>query len=191
MTGAVLIYSVAIQVIFFLVLIVCAVTEVRENKIYNVVTYPAILLGLGLNFLRGGVPGVEFALLGAGVGFMVYLMFYLMKGLGPGDVKLGAAIGAMQGTHFTIEMIFWSAIFGFVMAIFTIGIVGAVALSRGAAREVRALRAPKSDGATGGETLKEPERKMPLIPYGVAIALGAAVTFVCELPKVNMHWVAR
>lgn len=187
MTSAAFYYNVAIQVIFFLVLIVCAVTEVRENKIYNIVTYPAILLGLGLNFLRAGTVGAQFSLLGAGVGFMVYLLFYLMKGLGPGDVKLGAAIGAMKGTHFTIEMILWSAVFGFVMAIFALGIVGAVTLFKGAAREVRAMRVPQ--GAASGEAPKEPERKMPLIPYGAAICLGAAVTFVCELKEVNVHWV--
>lgn len=189
MTGAALIYNVAIQVIFFLVLIVCAVTEVRENKIYNIVTYPAILLGLGLNFLRGGTAGAYFSLLGAGVGFTVYLLFYWMKGLGPGDVKLGAAIGAMKGTHFTVEMILWSACFGFIMAIFTIGIVGAVALFKGAAREVRTIRVRPAEGAASGETPKEPERKMPLIPYGAAICMGAAVTFVCELPRFNIHWV--
>lgn len=181
--------NVAIQVILFLALIACAVTEVRENKIYNVVTYPTILLGLGLNYARGGLPGLYFSLMGAGVGFMVYLMFYLMKGLGPGDVKLGAGIGALKGTHFTIEMILWSAIFGFVMAVFTVGVVGAVTLMKGAAREVRALRV--REGAGVGEASKEPERRMPLIPYGVAICLGATVTFICELPKVNMHWVAK
>lgn len=189
MTGAALIYNVAIQVVFFLVLIVCAVTEVRENKIYNVVTYPAILLGVGLNFLWRGVPGMQISLLGAGVGFAVYLIFYLMKGLGPGDVKLGAALGALKGFPFILDVIIWAAIFGFIMAIITTGVVAAVAVFKGAAREVRTLRAPKGGGAGGGEAPKEPERKMPLIPYGAAICLGAAVTFICRPPVGNITWV--
>lgn len=189
MSGMALYYNVAIQVVFFLVLIVCAVTEVRENKIYNVVTYPAILMGLGLNYLWRGVPGMEIALMGAGVGFTVYLMFYLMKGLGPGDVKLGAALGALKGFPFILDVIIWAAIFGFVMAIFTMGGVAAVTLVRGARREIRSLRSKGSGDATAEEAPKEADRRMPLIPYGTAICLGAAVTFICRLPNVNMGWV--
>lgn len=189
MTGAALYYNVAIQVIFFLVLIVCAVTEVRENKIYNVVTYPTILLGLGLNYLWRGVPGLQLSALGAAVGFGVYFLFWLMKGIWPGDVKLGGAIGAMKGFPFILDVIIWAAIFGFIMAIFTVGIFGAVVLMKGAAKEIKTLRTQK--GAAGGVEVgsKEPERGMPRIPYGVAIALGATVSFICWLPGVNVKWV--
>ncbi|MEK7867128.1 MAG: A24 family peptidase [Planctomycetota bacterium] len=186
MTGAAQIYDVSIQVIFFLVLIVCAVTEVRENKIYNVVTYPTILLGLGLNFLWKGVPGIQISLFGFGVGFGVYFLFWMMKGIWPGDVKLGAAIGALKGYPFILDVILWAAIFGFIMAIFTVGIVATVAIVKGAAKEIRTIRTRKGGGE---DAAKEPEKGMPRIPYGVAIALGAAVTFVCWLPKVNISWV--
>ncbi len=178
-------YDVAIQVIFFLMLIVCAVTEVRENKIYNVVTYPTILLGLGLNYLWRGVHGLEISALGAAVGFGVYLMFRWMGGMGAGDVKMAAAVGAMKGFPFILDTILWASIFGAILAVFTVGIFGAVTLAKGAAREIRARRAPKDEGAGKAE----PSSKLPPVPYGVAIALGGAVSFICWLPGVNMKWV--
>lgn len=183
-----MIYDVAIQVVYFLVVIVCAITELRENKIYNVVTYPAILIGIGLNFLHEGVPGAKLSLLGSLVGFGVYLLFYMMKGMGPGDVKLNAAFGALKGYPFIVDLTIWSVVFGGVMAIFVAGWFAAKELFTGAAKEIRTLR--KGNAPAPAEEPKEKAR-MPHIPFGVAMCMGAVVTFLCRKPVGNgsLTWI--
>lgn len=187
-----MIYDVAIQVVFFLVVIVCAITELRENRVYNVVTYPAILLGLGLNYLDASVPGAKLSLFGGLVGFGVYLLFYMMKGIGAGDVKLAAAFGTLKGFPFIGDVIVWTALFGGAMAIFVAGFFAAKELFTGAAREIRALR--KAGSAPPANEEKEKQR-MPHIPYGVAMCMGAVVTFLCRKPVgmdryiwINITW---
>ena len=46
---------------------------------------------------KSGWPGVLTALAGTAVGFAVFLIFYLLGGMGGGDVKLMAGFGALLG----------------------------------------------------------------------------------------------
>ena len=76
---------------------ICLVTDLRERKIFNVVTYPALAAGFILALAFGGVPGAELALFGAAVGALPALVAFLAGALGGGDVKLLAALGALVG----------------------------------------------------------------------------------------------
>jgi len=87
----------AINMVFLLVLLVCGITDVFRQRIYNLVTYPAIIMGITLNTVGSGWKGLRFSLIGFAVGFLLFLIFFLLGGLGGGDVKLMGAIGALQG----------------------------------------------------------------------------------------------
>ncbi len=58
---------------------------------------------MGLAFLAhgwvGGFQGMLFSLAGLGTGFGLFIFFYLAGGMGAGDVKLMAAIGAIVGAY--------------------------------------------------------------------------------------------
>jgi Flp pilus assembly protein protease CpaA len=77
--------------------IVAAVTDVRKFKVHNLLTLPLLLSGLIYHGSIGGLSGVGTSLLGALFGFGILFLFYLMGGVGGGDVKLLAAIGAWLG----------------------------------------------------------------------------------------------
>lgn len=76
-------------------------SDVRGGVIPNRLTYPAALLGLGLNFLSHGVPGLLSALGGFALAFGVLFLAYLFGGFAGGDLKLASALGALVGLEST------------------------------------------------------------------------------------------
>ncbi len=79
---------------FFLFIII---TDIKERKILNIVTLPTIIFGLIIIYYSSWFGRISFS----GKGFLLVLGYllipYLLGGMGAGDVKLMAAIGALNG----------------------------------------------------------------------------------------------
>jgi len=137
---------------------ICLVTDLRERKIFNVVTYPALAAGFMLALAFGGVPGAELALFGAAVGALPALVAFLAGALGGGDVKLMAALGALVGAARVVEVTFVACVLVVVWSL--LRLVGRGVLFRALRTVVRApARRLKSDDVTHvsfGETLLGP-----------------------------------
>src|SRR2546422_1723492 len=92
---------------------VCAAfTDVKARRIPNRLTYPAILIGLGL---QGALHGWRGLLLSAGGGLLfggVLMLFHLVRAMGAGDVKLATALGCMAGLAGTPQLMFATAVAG-------------------------------------------------------------------------------
>jgi len=71
--------------------------DVQARRIPNVLTGPALLLGVLVHLGLGGAAGAGNALLGAVVAGAILLPGWLMGFMGAGDVKLMAAVGAWLG----------------------------------------------------------------------------------------------
>jgi prepilin peptidase CpaA len=95
--------------------------DVATRRIPNVLTYPAVLLGLALNALLPpvlhssgadvavvwlGATGFQDAMLGFGLCAVIGIVSFMARGLGGGDVKLLAAVGAMLGLQAVIAVLF-------------------------------------------------------------------------------------
>ena len=95
-------------------------TDLRKFQIYNSLTIPLLISGLVYHGVLNG-PG-EFAssMLGALLGFGFFMLFYLVGGMGSGDVKLMAGIGAWLGLFLTYDVIFATAIAGAIYAMILI-----------------------------------------------------------------------
>jgi prepilin peptidase CpaA len=68
--------------------------DVRTRKIPNVITGPALLLGLATHFAIGGWSGFQTSFTGMLIAGAILLPGWLMRWMGAGDVKLMAAVGA-------------------------------------------------------------------------------------------------
>ena len=91
----------------------------------------------------------------------MFLIFYLMGGMGGGDVKLMAGFGALLGTGRLLEAALWTAGIGGIMALVALG--------------WKALRR----SSRAAETLSAEEREQEAsIPYAPAIALGVWLSLV-------------
>src|SRR5262245_64849156 len=87
--------------------VVACVTDLRTRRIPNVLTFGAAALALAFHGIVGGLPGVQSAALGWLAGLAMFLPFFLLGGMGGGDVKLLAALGAWLGPGEA----FWLAIY--------------------------------------------------------------------------------
>lgn len=84
-------------VFLLLMLGVAALIDLRRNRIPNWLTYSLLLVGLTLQAAFLGIEGFLSGLSGAAVGLVLLLPFFLTGGMGAGDVKLMAAVGAFIG----------------------------------------------------------------------------------------------
>jgi len=89
------------QIVFAGASLLCAslssIRDVRQRRIPNRVTFPAIAAGLAAHTLAGGWLGLGDAALAGLIAGGVFLIFYLAGGMGAGDVKLMTAIGCLAG----------------------------------------------------------------------------------------------
>lgn len=86
---------------------IACVTDVRAQRIPNLLTFGAALAALIVHGVDAGRAGVGMAIGGWVSGTALFLPFFLLGGMGAGDVKLLAALGAWLGPH----DIFWLAIY--------------------------------------------------------------------------------
>ena len=104
------------------VLCIGAWTDVRTEKIFNWLTYPAILIGLIGHGIVGGSPwssgvvthtgpgglmDLTDSLAGLAVGFLPMFLAWQAGGIGGGDAKLMAAVGALAGWRFVLTAMFY------------------------------------------------------------------------------------
>ncbi|MFZ3101528.1 MAG: A24 family peptidase [Desulfitobacteriaceae bacterium] len=92
-------------------------TDWRQRKIYNKLLGPAFLIAFSLQVGQQGWPGVWLSLAGSLVGLALLLIPYLLGGIGAGDVKLLAVIGAFGGVHFVITSFLYGAVLGGIVSI--------------------------------------------------------------------------
>lgn len=95
------------------------VTDWRSYQIRNRVVVPFFFLGLGINFLQSGLPGLWSALAGAALMLLLFPLFAL-RALGAGDVKALMSIGAMVGYPAAGEALVCSLLGGGIAALWVV-----------------------------------------------------------------------
>jgi prepilin peptidase CpaA len=78
-------------------LAVAVYMDVRSHRIPNKLNLIGLCSALLLQAVTGQFPGFISGVLGAAVGLACFAPFYLLRGMGAGDVKLLAAVGAFLG----------------------------------------------------------------------------------------------
>jgi prepilin peptidase CpaA len=153
------------------------IDDLARRHIANWIPAAALAGGFGWQIGQNGWQGALSALAGTGVGFLVFLIFFLMGGMGGGDVKLMAGFGALLGTSGVLQAALWTAGIGGIMAV---AILGWKALRRSIRTWVGGEyeeSATKTLGASGALSKEEREREAS-IPYAPAIALGVWMSLV-------------
>jgi prepilin peptidase CpaA len=104
-------------IILMIALAISFFTDIKNRKILNIVTLPAILIGILTHTFINGFDGFLFSLLGMLTGFGLLFIPYALKGMAAGDVKLVMAIGALKGSAFVFGSFLYIAIIGGIIAL--------------------------------------------------------------------------
>jgi prepilin peptidase CpaA len=149
-------------------------TDLRSRRVPNVLTLGAALAGAGYHLLDGGWSGLGTSAAGWAVGLLVFLPLFLLRGLGGGDVKLLAALGAWLGPSQTLWLALFTAVAGGPIAVL-------VALWKGYLRQAFGnlwglLMFWRVAGLRPHPTLTLESSGAPRLPYAVPIAAGLVMT---------------
>jgi prepilin peptidase CpaA len=159
------------------VLIEAAIIDGRSLRVPNWLTYHFLLGGLIFAYARGGSSLFLYSLSGASVGLLALLPLYAIGGMGAGDVKLMAGLGAWIGPWLAAWAFVSSALVGAVLALGMIACSGAlwrhVAMLHTIAHEVLSIRNP----VLLAERAQERKPTMLLLPYAIPIAAGSILYF--------------
>ena len=72
--------------------------DLWRRKVSNPIALAAFLSGVAAQAALHGISGVGNSLLGGVIGFAVFLIFFMLGGMGGGDIKLMAGFGAIIGS---------------------------------------------------------------------------------------------
>jgi leader peptidase (prepilin peptidase)/N-methyltransferase len=180
---------------FFLVVI--TFIDLDHKLILDKITYPAIPIFYGLGLL---LPERQWpdGLIGAAVGYGVVRLisdgyYYLTgrEGLGYGDGKLLAVIGALYGWQAVVVSLFAGSVIGSIIGISVIIIMRRVAPERPEA-DVAAPDAPEADAAAPDAAETDAAEAVPLghiqLPFGPFLAAGAILYAFVE-PWLDIRFV--
>ncbi|MBO8172213.1 MAG: prepilin peptidase [Bacillaceae bacterium] len=156
--------------ILILVLIISFLTDLDARRILNIVTIPAMILGISYHLITAGWSGFVFSMEGLLLGLGLLLIPFLLGGMGAGDVKLLAAIGAIKGPAFVFQAFIFTAIIGGLISLILIlrkynlrELPRQIYVSLTFLRSENGSYKPSSSGRS--------------FPYGAAIVLGTFCTY--------------
>ena len=166
----------AIIITAVIVAFAACVTDLRTRRIPNPLILTGLGLGLGLNFVARGWTGLGWSALGALLGLGLFLPFFALGGMGGGDVKLLAALGALLGPRDLLAVALVGAVAGGLFAL-------AAAARRG--QLVQTLRGIStlfafwvSGGLRPSPVLNLTNPATLKIPYAVPVAAGLLVVIL-------------
>jgi len=158
-----------------IVVVLASITDLWRRRIPNWLVLPFLVAGLVASGWLHGRTGIGQSLAGAGLAILFCGVFYWLGGLGAGDLKLCAAIGAWIGPHQL-----------FIAQVAT-GIVGGIwvlvwAMYAGFLTDLLKGSGELAFGWVGRGRLRDPEMTLdnPLrrnMPYAPAIAIGTLLSF--------------
>jgi len=170
----------AVPVIVVLVAaLIAAATDIWKFKVYNALTLPLLVSGLLYHAFRAELAD---SLLGVLFGFAALIVLYIIGGMGAGDVKLMAAVGAWLGMPLTFYVFIASSL---AAGVYSIGLVvwtgqvveTAVNLQILWLRLASVGRYLGSDDKVESEVRRSDRRKR-IIPFAAMVAIGLVATLI-------------
>ena len=165
--------TIAIAGLFIPLAILITYMDVRYRRIPNVLVLLTLIGGLTLNTIFGGSHGLLISLGGFALAFGLLLFLHAFGTIGAGDVKLFAAIGAINGISLVLPTLIVVALTGGVFAICKMVY---------ARRTVTTLLGVSQVfyGLLPGQKvprLEVPQDRSYTLPYAVPICFGSLIAF--------------
>ncbi len=162
-----------------------ALTDVWRFKVYNLLTFPVLMAGMMYHSALGGWGGLTLSVAGIAFGLAVFAVPYLMGGMGAGDVKFVAALGAWLGITPLSVIVFFGCLatglyalmlvcrtggfrqlwFNLQLTVFRLVSVGKLLVADDKMEHIH-------------DWTMDPHRRRRLIPFSAMIGVGVVITLV-------------
>ncbi len=156
------------------VALVACVSDIRTRRVPNLLTLGGAAAALIFSALQGGLAGFGWSAAGWLTGAVLFFPFFAVRGMGAGDVKLIAALGAWLGAFDALYLAAFTALAGGAMALV------AVLLRRYITQTFwnvwLILKTWQSMGPRPVPELTLETSRGPRLAYAVPIAAGALTT---------------
>ena len=146
--------------------------DVRYRRIPNLLVLSALVAGLTINILFGGLHGLGNSLLGLGAAFIPMLLLHIFGAMGAGDVKLMGAVGSILGVGLMPVTLILVVMIGGALAIFSTLRAGTMFTTLHGVLRIFVGILP---GWEMPRFAMAPDRRHT-IPYGVAIMVGSLIS---------------
>jgi len=154
--------------------------DFRRNRVPNWLNLTILLGGLTCRTAWQGPSGLVVGLQGMLVGFGLLVLLWAMKGMGAGDVKLMAAIGAWLGPALTLYAVLLGGLAGGLIAVAMIvrrRCWHAAAANVGVLlTKVGSVRTAFSDFGSAASLSKS----AGVLPYAIPLTLGSLIVLVSD-----------
>jgi prepilin peptidase CpaA len=141
-------------------------TDLRGFRIPNSLTLPLLATGLVYNALVGGGGPLLGSLLGVLFGGGILFPIYCLGGMGAGDVKLLAGVGAWLGVPGVVYAFIGAGLAG---GVYALGLLALGGWTDPARRP--GVRAPQEIETV----VRRPDRRRRLVPFATMILIGVVV----------------
>jgi prepilin peptidase CpaA len=157
----------------FALTLLAAVIDLRCRRIPNALTFTGALAGCAYAVATAGAAGAASSAAGWALGLLLFLPFYALGGMGAGDVKLLACIGAWLGPAGVVRVAIYASIVGGALALL-------VALRHGYLRRaVENIRVLITSWSVMGlqpiDTVTLESSKGPRLAYAIPILAGTCL----------------
>ncbi len=101
-------------------MLLALICDYKTYRIKNTVVVPFIMAGILTNAILSGPGGLKSSAAGILLPVLLLIVFFALRMLGAGDIKLFSAIGSIMGAKFVIYAMAYSFISGGVIAVLII-----------------------------------------------------------------------
>ena len=164
----------ALAVLFIPMALMITYMDVRYRRIPNKLVLITLVGGITINTVYGGRAGLIASLGGFGLAFGVMFFFHAFGTMGAGDVKLFAAIGAINGLSLVLPTLLVVALTGGVLAVCKM-------IYSGRAKATMLGVMQFFYGLLPGQTVPRfdiPADRSYTLPYAVPICFGSLIAFL-------------
>jgi prepilin peptidase CpaA len=160
----------------FIAVIIATISDIRSRKIPNWLVVPLLLSGVVVSTAVEGWHGLAQSALGILLAAVAVGIFYWLGGMGMGDVKLCAAIGAWIGPGQLGLALVMTGFAGGIMALAWAVCGGFLRESLDGAGDL--IFGMRKRGFRSHDTLVLTNPATRRMPYAPAIAVGAILSFL-------------
>jgi prepilin peptidase CpaA len=166
--------NLALALLFIPMALLIVYMDVRYRRIPNRLVLVTLLGGLIINTVFGGTNGLLASLGGFALAFGLMFFFHAFGTMGAGDVKLFAAIGAINGLSLVLPTLLVVALTGGVLAVCKM-------IYSGRAKTTMLGVVHFFYGLLPGQTVPRfdiPADRSYTLPYAVPICFGSLIAFL-------------